>query len=83
MKTETTPILSCTPAPRGMTLPCPCCGEVGATIDVNLAADPFAEGSDALHCQDCDSNFDAGHVRLFIQRWSRVLAWLESMPGEE
>ena len=59
---------------RGFLLPCPKCGEAGATIDLTLS------DLETFHCQDCDTAFEAADVRAFIARWSAVLAWVDAAP---
>jgi hypothetical protein len=54
------------------TLPCPLCGEQQATVHLDLT------DLDTFHCCDCDSDFAAGDVRAFIERWTKVLAWLSA-----
>jgi hypothetical protein len=54
-------------------LPCPCCGEARATVTLDLA------GLDLFHCQDCDADFDAASVRAFIERWGKVLRWIDAV----
>ena len=67
------PTLAETPS-RGLLLPCPCCGEASATICLNLA------DGESLNCQDCGTDFTASDVRDFIAKWTRMLAWIETMP---
>jgi uncharacterized protein (DUF983 family) len=76
-QTTSTPTLACTSTARGMTLPCPRCGEANASFDLNLA------DGDTLHCQDCDESFSVVEVRDLVKRWGRLLLWIDSMPGEE
>jgi transcription elongation factor Elf1 len=75
--TQKTSTLTCTTPARGMTLPCPRCGEANASFDLNLA------DGDTLHCQDCDENFSVEEIRDLVKRWGRMLAWIDSMPSEE
>jgi len=64
------------PEERGILLPCPCCGEPEATIDLTLA-------TRVLHCQECDTEFTTQDVANLIAKWQPVLAWLQQMPGAE
>jgi len=59
---------------RGTALPCPRCGEPSAIIDVRLA------DLSVLTCQECGEEFGTEEVRQLIDRWSRVLAWLDTFP---
>jgi hypothetical protein len=52
-------------------LPCPCCGEAQATITLDLT------DLEGFHCRNCDADFAAADVRAFIERWTRVLAWID------
>lgn len=54
-------------------LPCPCCGEPNASIDIRLADGEF-------HCRDCETEFTAEHVRSLLARWALVMAWVDQMP---
>jgi hypothetical protein len=79
MTTAARPAPTCTSAmPAGFTMPCPCCGEAEAAISVNLASldDPDA----AFECRECNTEFGVEHVRTFIRRWAKVLAWVDMMP---
>lgn len=60
---------------RGTQLPCPCCGERSANIDLHLADATFG-------CTECGADFTADDVRHLIARWARVLAWLDALPVE-
>jgi len=60
MTTATETIPACLPTNRGMTLPCPLCGCEEASIDINLAADPFGVGEETLFCRECEANFEEG-----------------------
>jgi hypothetical protein len=62
---------------RGVLLPCPCCGQEEATITVSLA------DGDTLYCEDCSTSFSLDLVRGFVAKWSRMVAYIESMPGAE
>lgn len=60
------------PAKGWGTLPCPCCGEQQASITLDLT------DCESFHCADCDADFSAADVRVFLQRWTQVLWWLDS-----
>lgn len=59
---------------RGMTLPCPLCGERDAAILLNLA------DVSECRCSECEEVFDISHIREIIDRWSRVIGWLDTFP---
>jgi hypothetical protein len=61
---------------KGLTLPCPRCGEPSAIIDVRLA------DVSVCTCQECSEEFGTGEVRTLIEKWGRVLAWLDAVPAE-
>ncbi len=79
---QTAPTPTCTrPALKPMTLPCPRCGEASASISLELFR--LGEGEE-LHCHDCDADFSLDEVRELIARWTRVVAWIDTVPqGEE
>jgi transcription elongation factor Elf1 len=62
---------------RGMTLPCPHCGEEQAVISLNLA------DMDSFTCQECNAEFDTDSVRNLIAKWTRILAWIGTAPGSD
>jgi hypothetical protein len=63
------------PPSRGLTLPCPKCGEEDAAVSLHL------DDGETLHCRDCDNEFTLDDIRNFITRWQAVLAWVDAMPG--
>ena len=64
-----------TKAARGILLPCPRCGELEATISLNLA------DGDTLTCSECDTEFGREDIRALVTRWAPVLSWLDGMPA--
>jgi hypothetical protein len=64
-------------AAKGLLLPCPLCGEQGASISLYL------DDMDTCHCRDCDNEFSLDTVRDLLAKWSRVLAWADSAPTAE
>lgn len=79
MSTTLTPTLPMTPAatqPAGVVLPCPCCGEPQATIQVNLAA------PDEFHCCECEGEFTREDIDNFVRKWSKIVGWLDTMPSQ-
>jgi hypothetical protein len=63
-------------SPRGFGyLPCPRCGEE-ASIRIDL------DDLDTFTCQECDNDFTLDTVRNLIDRWQRVLAWIDRAPGQ-
>jgi hypothetical protein len=73
--TTVTPTSS-TPARGFGYLPCPACGEEG-TIRLDL------DTLDAFTCCECDQDFDLARVRHMIDRWQRVLRWIDQAPERE
>jgi hypothetical protein len=63
-------------AGRGLTLPCPHCGDAGACITVCMA------DGETFYCTEHDGTFSAQDVREFIAKWSAVLAWLDAIPSD-
>jgi len=61
---------------KGLTLPCPKCGEAEASIALNL------DDLDTCHCLACDEEFTLGEIRDLIAKWQRVLRWVELFPAE-
>jgi transposase-like protein len=62
-------------SPRGVLLPCPCCGEEEVEIALNLSD---------LHtftCTSCATEFSAAYVRDVIAKWSKVLRGLDAMAA--
>jgi transcription elongation factor Elf1 len=58
---------------RGWMAPCPHCGET-ASVSVCLAA------LDEFHCGECDADFSADEVRVWVAAWGKVLAWIDQAP---
>lgn len=67
-------VIDRTEAQRGVTLPCPRCGEREAAILLNLA------DVETCTCGECEEGFDLGEVREFIERWGKVLNWIDAFP---
>jgi transcription elongation factor Elf1 len=66
------------PVHRGFgPLPCPRCGDNEVCISIDL--DNFDE-EQSLCCAQCEAKFGLGEVRQLIQKWSRVLEWLDTAP---
>jgi hypothetical protein len=61
----------------GILLPCPCCGEAGASIQLSLS------DGDSMRCLDCDGEFTLASIREILARWPVVVKWIESMPSSE
>lgn len=66
--------MSASATKRGLLLPCPMCGETGASVSLQLS------DMDTLHCGDCDTDFTVADVRYLIDQWTPVLAWVELAP---
>ncbi len=62
---------------KGLYLPCPCCGEEEASINLCLA------DMESFKCVECDGEFTLEYIHTFIAKWSRVAAWIESAPTAE
>ena len=63
-------------------LPCPKCGEQQANISLNLwSLDDQAAGN--FTCHECDGEIALDEVRDLIARWSKVIAWIETIPSAE
>jgi hypothetical protein len=58
----------------GLLLPCPMCGNQEAVIHLNLA------DADGCKCQECDEEFTIDDVRGLIEKWTKVIKWVEMMP---
>jgi transcription elongation factor Elf1 len=66
-----------TPTPkRGFLLPCPCCGEEAAGISLNLG------DGETFTCGECETEFTTEHIRDFIAKWTKILAWVDAMPTD-
>jgi transposase-like protein len=61
---------------KGIQLPCPCCGEASANIDLHLADASFS-------CTECGTDFTREDIDNLIRRWTKLLKWVDAMPGEE
>lgn len=76
---QTSPALTVTPEadpkPRGILLPCPCCGEEEVEVTVNLS------DLESLNCTSCGTDFLVEHVREFIARWSKLLKGLDALAA--
>jgi transcription elongation factor Elf1 len=70
--TETKPV-----AKKGFGyLPCPLCG-AEATVSVDL------DDLDTFRCGECDDTFTAYDLRERMEKWQKVLGWLDSAPTRE
>lgn len=75
---KTTP--TCKPTSKGFgPLPCPLCGEE-ATVRLDITE--ITEDGDCLWCGSCEADFSLATVRNVLARWSKALAWIDSMPTE-
>jgi hypothetical protein len=64
-------------------MPCPCCGEKEASVDVRLWA--LGEGNE-FFCNDCNTEFCRDEVTEMLsqwQRWVKLMAWVEQVPTVE
>lgn len=55
-------------------LPCPRCGQ-DDSVWLHL------ERVDEFECGQCDERFNETELRDIIERWTPVLAWLETAPA--
>lgn len=64
------------PAARdgGLLLPCPRCGQAEASVTLYLA------DLDTLECGDCGEEFTLDEVRALVERWGRIIAWIDQAP---
>ena len=62
---------------KGLTLPCPKCGEVDACITLRLA------DMNELTCQECNTEFTLEEVQDFIDRWTPLIAWINQAPEQK
>ena len=60
----------------GWSLPCPRCGELGASISINLH-DPST-----MTCLECEEDFTAEQLQALIVSWQPILAWLATLPAQ-
>ncbi|MBV8094432.1 MAG: hypothetical protein JO110_14645 [Acetobacteraceae bacterium] len=60
---------------RGLSLPCPLCGEADADIYLSLA------DGDTCRCGSCDNEFTLTDVRNLMAKWQKVLTWMDTMPS--
>ena len=67
----------CTQTNPGCLLPCPKCGEVSATIALNLG------DMQTFTCQECSEEFDRSDIESFIAKWQRLFAWIDTAPKME
>ena len=74
MATETTPVPTGTTTSKGLTLPCPCCGEEESTITLNLC------DMETFTCLECNSEFTLEYIHNLIAKWQRVSAWIDAAP---
>lgn len=58
----------------GLQVPCPKCGEESG-IRLHLADGGFT-------CSECDGEWTCEDVEALIRRWTRVIAWVRSMPTQ-
>ena len=61
----------------GIQLPCPLCGEAKANINLYLW------DTRTFFCGECETEFEADHVRELIDKWTKVLNWVDTMPKDE
>ena len=59
---------------KGLTLPCPLCGEESAVILLNLS------DMNTCHCEECAADFDLDAIKAIVKQWAPVLAWIEQAP---
>jgi hypothetical protein len=72
MATVTEPTTA--PAKRGFgVLPCIRCGQ-DASISIDL------DDCATFRCGECEESFDACDLREHLEKWQRVLAWVEQAP---
>jgi hypothetical protein len=74
MTTTTTPTTH-----KGLSLPCPCCGEVNADVNLNLSE---PDNSDSLfECRECSAEFGRSDLEERMARWAAVLRWVADRPS--
>ncbi len=59
-------------------LPCPCCRQRVADIEIRLWK--LGLGNE-FSCEDCGTYFGAAEVEAMIAAWAPVLAWLRQAPA--
>lgn len=59
-------------------LPCPCCGNAEAGINVRLHC--IAEPDEQFECAECEECFGANQIHDFIAKWTKILAWVDAAP---
>jgi transcription elongation factor Elf1 len=59
-------------------VPCPFCGQTGISIRLH---ELDCEGSQ-FHCGDCEEDFGFEKIQDFINKWTKVLAWLQTAPAD-
>jgi uncharacterized protein (DUF983 family) len=64
-------------AERGLTLPCPRCGQAEATFVVRLT-DPSE-----VTCEDCEESIAVAELNDIIRKWIPICAWLHTFPVVE
>jgi len=69
--------MAATATVKGISLPCPCCGETDASIKLSLAS------MDDFECEHCDATFSREDVESFISKWSKLLSWIDTAPAAE
>jgi uncharacterized protein (DUF983 family) len=62
---------------RGLTLPCPRCGQAEATFAVRLT-DPSE-----VTCEDCEEDIAVDELRDLIRKWQPICVWLHTFPVVE
>lgn len=60
-------------------LPCPCCGEQRASIQLQLAC--LGGQDNEFRCIECENEFTTAHLEDLIRRWTAVLAWIQTAPA--
>lgn len=77
MPVTTTP--TCKPL-TSVTLPCPMCGQLDASIAVQLEELSEDGTGDEFFCRSCEGSFSRQYIHLFLARWPAIIAWVESVP---
>ncbi len=71
-------MMTCTKPLTAIILPCPCCGEAEAGINVRL--DLLDEDDTQFECRNCGGEFGRNQVADFIKKWTKVLNWMDAAP---
>jgi hypothetical protein len=78
MATATQPTLTCV-APKTRGFAGLCCLKCNAEDAVTV----LVCDTSVFHCTDCGDEFSTDDVREHLERWQRVLAWVEMAPEME